>query len=65
MEDGTAASGLADGDRGGGDGARGLKDCVAQVHGIAAEVIQDKTARVEQARGGAVRQGCGELKTSW
>ena len=36
-----------DDDCGDGDGARGLKDHVAEVHRIAAEVVQDKTARAE------------------
>lgn len=44
VEDGAAAAALVNDDRGDGDGARGLKDRVAKVHGIAAEVIQDKTA---------------------
>lgn len=44
MEDGAATTGLADDDRGDGDGARALQDHVAEVHGIAAEVIQDKAA---------------------
>lgn len=56
MQDGAATSGLADDDRGDGDRARGLRDCVAEVHRIAAEVIQDKTAGMEQPGvGGEVR----------
>lgn len=47
VEDGAATAGLVDDHCGDGDRARGLKDRVAQVHGIAAEVIQDKTAGVE------------------
>lgn len=59
MQDGAATSGLADDDRGDGDRARGLRDCVAEVHGIAAEVIQDKTAGMEQP---GVGGRCGSTK---
>lgn len=59
MEDGAASTGLADDDCGNGDRARGLRDRVAQVHGIAAEVIQDKTAGAEQPREVQLDKGLG------
>lgn len=59
MEDGAATTGLADDDRGDGDGARALQDHVAEVHGIAAEVIQDKAAGRSNPGWGAVRWGFG------
>ena len=64
MQDGEAATGLVDDDCGDGDGACGLKDRVAQVHGVAAEVIQDKTAGQSNPGGGAVDKFWG-LEGSW